>query len=83
MKSSNAKKQLVFSMASIGGDYEPPAGLHLILAGGLRPENVVQAIAELQPWGVDVSSGVEASPGKKSPERLTQFIENARATVSP
>jgi len=60
-----------------------PRGVHLILAGGLKPENVAQAIAELEPWGVDVSSGVEATPGKKSPERLASFIENARATVLP
>jgi phosphoribosylanthranilate isomerase len=60
-----------------------PVGLHLILAGGLKPENVAQAIGELAPWGVDVSSGVEASPGRKAPERLTRFLENARATVTP
>jgi phosphoribosylanthranilate isomerase len=51
----------------------------VILAGGLRPENVSEAIAALQPWGVDVASGVEASPGVKDPERLKAFIANARA----
>jgi phosphoribosylanthranilate isomerase len=60
-----------------------PASLHLILAGGLKPENVAQAIGELQPWGVDVASGVEASPGRKAPERLARFLENARAAVTP
>lgn len=53
--------------------------LQLIVAGGLRPENVAEAIRGLNPWGVDVASGVEAEPGRKSPERLAAFIKNARA----
>jgi phosphoribosylanthranilate isomerase len=53
--------------------------LKLIVAGGLRPENVAEAIQRLNPWGVDVASGVEAEPGKKSPEKLAAFIKNARS----
>jgi len=50
----------------------------LIAAGGLNPENVAWAIDTLRPWGVDVVTGVEASPGRKDPERIAAFITNAR-----
>ena len=50
----------------------------VIVAGGLRPENVGDAIAELAPWGVDVASGVEAEPRRKEPEKLREFIKKAR-----
>ncbi len=51
-----------------------------VLAGGLRPGNVAEAIELLQPWGVDVASGVEARPGVKDPVALRTFIQAARAT---
>lgn len=51
---------------------------HVILAGGLKAENVAEAIAMVKPWGVDVASGVEATPGKKDPARLLAFLEQAR-----
>lgn len=59
-----------------------PRGLRLIVAGGLTPENVADAIIELAPWGVDVSSGVEASVGRKDPARVAQFLSNARAAAA-
>jgi phosphoribosylanthranilate isomerase len=54
------------------------AGLKLIVAGGLKPENVAEAILRLDPWGVDVASGVEAKPGEKSRERVAAFLRVAR-----
>lgn len=65
----------VFDWSLVG---EMPGGIDIILAGGLTPENVAAGIAQVNPWGVDVSSGVEASPGRKDPIKVKRFIEAAR-----
>lgn len=57
-------------------DYQSP--VPLILAGGLTPDNVAEAIRLVRPYAVDVASGVESSPGRKDPEKVRRFIAAAR-----
>ncbi len=62
---------------------EVPDGLRVMLAGGLTPANVGEAIAKVHPWGVDVVTGVERSPGVKDPVKVRAFVQAAKATEEP
>ena len=62
---------------------EAVAPVPVILAGGLKPENVKEAILTVQPYAVDVASGVELSPGVKDHEKVRAFVENAKKIKLP
>lgn len=58
------------------------ATLPIVLAGGLHTDNIAQAITATSPWAVDVSGGVEQSPGVKDTNKITQFVQAVRASES-
>lgn len=62
---------------------ELPGGLRLVAAGGLRPENVAEAVRALRPHAVDVSSGVESAPGIKDPAAVRAFVQAVRDLSFP
>jgi phosphoribosylanthranilate isomerase len=60
-----------------------PPHPHLILAGGLTPENVAGRCRAVRPWMVDVASGVESSPGRKDPGKVRRFIQAVKSACDP
>jgi phosphoribosylanthranilate isomerase len=71
---------VVFDWASARETLFRGTEARMVAAGGLTPDNVVEAISTLQPWGVDVASGVEMTPGRKDPRKVRDFIANARSS---
>ena len=69
----------VFDWSRVG---DLPSRRRVILAGGLSPDNVAEAVATVRPWGVDVATGVEAEPGRKDPLAMQRFISSARHALS-
>jgi phosphoribosylanthranilate isomerase len=81
-----AREPIEWQVARPYGDRSPrgargPGGrvVPIILAGGLTPDNVARAIAEVHPYAVDVNSGVEASPGRKEAAKVRRFVAEVRA----
>ena len=79
---SDAAVKGVYGGSGVTADWTAAAELAkkypLLLAGGLTPENVADAVRLVQPWGVDVASGVESAPGEKDEEKMSAFVKAVR-----
>ncbi|MBU6215818.1 MAG: phosphoribosylanthranilate isomerase [Acidobacteria bacterium] len=68
-----------FDWSTVG---DLPTRRRVVLAGGLRPDSVAEAIAVVRPWGVDVASGVESAPGVKDHAAMARFVDGARRALA-
>ena len=77
----------LYGGSGVTGDWNGAAGLAkkypLLLAGGLTPENVADAVRQVKPWGVDVASGVESAPGLKDASKMKAFVKAVRSVTTP
>ncbi len=75
----------VYGGSGVTADWDAAAILAkkypLLLAGGLTPGNVAEAVSRVRPWGVDVASGVESAPGEKDARKMVEFVKAVRASL--
>jgi phosphoribosylanthranilate isomerase len=76
----------VYGGSGVTADWSAAAKLAkkypLLLAGGLTPENVADAVRQVHPWGVDVASGVESAPGEKDAAKMEKFVKEVQSESS-
>ncbi len=72
---------MLFRSWELAAEVVRQVDLSVLLAGGLSPDNIAEAIQKVRPRGVDVASGVESEPGIKSPEKVRAFIQAARGAL--